>query len=1622
MTKFNNPVRCTATAVAAVILAASVAFADKTVSENLTLTQDEDWRDQGPVTISAGVTVDLNGHTLTVKGLSCAGTIIDSSATYQPLDYVQVSGHQKVSTGYLTTDKTAIELDFSNVSSFGNKAIFCGDWDSYGHLLIAGTAKVDNKTVNVFNWFGNNGERIFNGAATNKRYRFVTVPGGSQTVFLYDGETGAQLAANNFSLAHTAGTAPMVLFAGYDPKPEAYWSSYRFHAFKLTDTTTGKVERDYVPVRVLTGDNAGSIGLYDRAYGQFYPNEGSQPFVAGDDVGSPLTLGKLSIDVADGASYAVSGMCNVRVEMLDGSALSVDGDLSCFGENLEVNGRVSLNGHTLTVKGLSGTGGIVNQADYKWLAYIEANGLQRFDTGCLSTDKTAIELDFSNVTVFNNQAIFCGDWAAYGHLLIAGTAKVNNKTVNVFNWFGNGGQRILNGAATNKRYRFVTVPGGSQTVFLYDGETGAQLAANNFSLAHTAGSANMVLFAGWSDTVTTYWSSYRLHAFKMTDTTTGTVVCDYVPAQRNSDGAVGLYDRVTETFRPSGTSTPFGAGAEVRAAPTEMSGSIVLSVPADETVALTARMSGIESLVKTGAGSALVSDTIIADVSQVQINAGVVKVGRTGLVSQASVPGEIHIAASAQLDVNSAQTASFSLPMYETTHGKTIFFAGDGPDSEGAIINTAVEPAEKYGAMFGRLVLTGDASLGTRTGSDLTRMDVKPLSGSAISDARVEGAYTLTVNAANLFDFCNVTFALKELRATGEFYFSTACDGVITNGLRLCTGSRFRCYNLTKMPEMPIVVEPNAVVGLSSESKPCAYMSPVTVEGGATAEANCAQNMSFASGLNLAGALNQVNSASLLIESTLSGNGTLAGAHVRFSGTNSCWRLVADDTGFTNKVDVSGVTDPALLTGLAAIEIVYTGEHPEEKVLEICSVDAREPIALENLVFVVKDGEGNPIPNCWLETADGVLKAHLKGTRLTRTAEWTNAAGDGDLTNPANWICRDDSGDRVTDGLPMSATTLLIGPGCRFVCTNAAPFVCRKVTFTEGASLAADCDWRGLVGIPFEGTLDLAGHKLYVADLAGPATIRSTIDTAFKFYRFKVDATGASYYATTGNAVQIHELKLFSGAERVFPANFSNIFYDSTTFNQSFIQQYNPTKLFDDDLGSGWYDDRADSSKSAAERDKVWVTVECREPILVTEYVWYTSTSVTTFSGRKPIAWRLQGSNDNATWTDLDVVRNEASTTDDKTAFYILNRPAIVPNATYGELHLDVPAGRTVVNSTVSLTGYLKVVKEGEGTFVGSKANQKYLGGTELAAGVAKPGQNASELFGCSGTDFTIAAGAQYLVDIYASRPLQNANLFIAGSGPDGKGAIRTLVRPPSGTNNADNEWARSLTLTGDATINRDDYAFSMLAHHYQGFPLTLNGHVLTFYSDKPTAQQQYPFLLSSSTYSVGTGTLVIGDNLQFYPYSNTNDLSTITLVMTEKSSYNWGADGPTLTVSNLVYQSSSTVAQTARLTTVVGCYAPQSTASAPKVQLGDATHRSTSLDLSDKTDTFDSAFGGGLSFFEGTQVDVLLGARKPTQMEKIIAWGRKPNATFVCSDQPGKFIVADDGLYYYCGLMIIVR
>lgn len=214
------------------------------------------------------------------------------------------------------------------------------------------------------------------------------------------------------------------------------------------------------------------------------------------------------------------------------------------------------------------------------------------------------------------------------------------------------------------------------------------------------------------------------------------------------------------------------------------------------------------------------------------------------------------------------------------------------------------------------------------------------------------------------------------------------------------------------------------------------------------------------------------------------------------------------------------------------------------------------------------------------------------------------------------------------------------------------------VNIMENMELEEDADWRGRgpVTIAAGVTLDLNGHDLMVNGLNCQGSIIPSPPPGYKFYRFKVDALA------NGTNLQISEIKLFSGEQDV-TSQHSAVLWREDNYTTGYIPTYIPPVAFDGKTGTKWFDDRP--------LDDVWVTLEFPQPIYVTHYQWFNGNDTGSQQGRRPTAWRFQGSNDNATWVDLDVVVNANPTT---------TNYALAYTGTVGKINgliIDVTGGQT---------------------------------------------------------------------------------------------------------------------------------------------------------------------------------------------------------------------------------------------------------------------------------------------------------------------------------------------------------
>ncbi len=617
-------------------------------------------------------------------------------------------------------------------------------------------------------------------------------------------------------------------------------------------------------------------------------------------------------------------------------------------------------------------------------------------------------------------------------------------------------------------------------------------------------------------------------------------------------------------------------------------------------------------------------------------------------------------------------------------------------------------------------------------------------------------------------------------------------------------------------------------------------------------------------------------------------------------------------------------------------------------------------------------------------TATGLF--YGEASNVAEFAFWTGAGNDGDPTNPDNWRCVNASGDEIEDGLPSSSTIVYLGGDAASEITlqpSSGYDVVPSKCVVSNCTLAADCDWRvfGTLEIASGCTVNLNGHKLYATEVAGSGTIAGSSDLT------EPDVNG--------NHVSCNNV-LYGGSQaaNLFNNNFSRV-GDST--HRIILETANLPLVVDYDFGVG-------------------TVVNC--------YNIYTGPDD---GGRRPKSWEFYGSDDKTNWTLLDARRNmiwptnpqmtRALAFENATAYrYYRFKVLESNNANYlelvqleyfgpvqDELHLDIPAGATLINDSVLLTGHMKFVKEGEGTYIGRFQSQSYSGGTLIAAGKAQPGVGAAansdsgylyrKPFGFGSV--TVAQGATF--DVRSNYDYVMQEFIVDGGTFQSTGVDMTKTG-----------WSGAIIskMTADSNLDVENTLV------FGPGTMDLGGNTLSV--DITPAKTLY---LRGNTVTNGIiditrgGTLNIGGATDArtvdFRVNCALNVGAALSVHDYEAAYSYNANGGTAALN--VYGA---------FKPTVACFY------GPTLQDG------STLDLSAWPGGWPVASGftsgnTAIRFADGATVKVKVGASRVggARGTKILGWTTAPAVTFMPAE--GERIglrKKDDGLYLYKGLIILVR
>lgn len=201
---------------------------------------------------------------------------------------------------------------------------------------------------------------------------------------------------------------------------------------------------------------------------------------------------------------------------------------------------------------------------YTQLEYVKSNGTQRIDTGVLPTEETDFETTFSSQDTYGSSNFGSIFGTRY-------TYDTNAYHLGTFN--ARYGDDLATGTflfAGTFYSGYMKTDGSKQTVTYKSGiYTGGDGRTWDLTAKTTTPSNNIYLFACYDTLANNTIDPGRVTLYSCSFSENGEKIRDFIPARRNSDAAIGLFDIVGNTFYISNIGDPLVAGPDVAASVTE---------------------------------------------------------------------------------------------------------------------------------------------------------------------------------------------------------------------------------------------------------------------------------------------------------------------------------------------------------------------------------------------------------------------------------------------------------------------------------------------------------------------------------------------------------------------------------------------------------------------------------------------------------------------------------------------------------------------------------------------------------------------------------------------------------------------------------------------------------------------------------------------------------------------------------------------------------------------------------------------------------------------------------------------------------------------------------------------
>lgn len=608
------------------------------------------------------------------------------------------------------------------------------------------------------------------------------------------------------------------------------------------------------------------------------------------------------------------------------------------------------------------------------------------------------------------------------------------------------------------------------------------------------------------------------------------------------------------------------------------------------------------------------------------------------------------------------------------------------------------------------------------------------------------------------------------------------------------------------------------------------------------------------------------------------------------------------------------------------------------------------------------------------------------------SATWTGRGNLAVFADPDNWVCRNVNGDVLEGDVVPNGET-------------------------RSVSLATNCDWRAFGAVTFApyAVIDLCGHVLSISALPTAGEITSSasflnadqpVPEIVNSAVFWLDASDAEtiscdgdgnistwtskdanhvvastysaarcpLYDTTSHGRPVVDLGHVSSSRDMTYSRFTNL---RTVFAVVKMECSQHAFLLGDAPNSSYHFHRGPygeyGSRTSSKFSRVWNgldEVDWRNDTLPNDDFQLIAAVMSQDCASSSLTRDRSIANRSGGKLISEIICFSSTLTDEQrtaVTLYLKGKWFADTNAT-GELRIEVAgAENTMDNTSVALTGNMKVVKDGAGTFLATKSGQTYYGGTLVRDGVLKY-KAGTDVRDCAvGTRIgTITVSTNGVLELNGSYA-QTANVFVLDGG---------VIRNTGADVSDGNGQFTQMRLTSDSRLEVSN-SCGFWAPGTAGTSVDLGGHKLTVdIADGKHFMCSYTRFLNGEL-DVSGGTLQFG--------STVADTQKCPIVMTNATmrlnsaiyAYLNNSSGVNISIRDYeaLYDGSANTGTTAM--NVSGVFTPVADGF-----YGCALQNGATLDLSRRTGTWStlSSFTTGstnVTFAAGAEVTVALGERE---------------------------------------------